>query len=91
MRGVTMTTALVDLESAQAAIQFDRCDPYAPNPGVQTGLYAISNPRLVSTPQPKSFMRITTDRYRYTLMHTDHASETTTTPCLTTIRSRPTP
>jgi hypothetical protein len=44
MRGVTMATALVDLASAQAAMQFDRCDSDAPNPGVQNGLYAISNP-----------------------------------------------
>jgi hypothetical protein len=45
-----MATALVDVESEQAVMQFDRGDPYAPNPGVQNGLYAIANPWLVSTP-----------------------------------------
>jgi hypothetical protein len=44
MPGVTMATALVDIESEQAAMQVDRRDPYAPSPGIQNGLYAISNP-----------------------------------------------
>jgi hypothetical protein len=33
MPGVTMATALVDIESEQAAMQVNRCDPYATKSG----------------------------------------------------------
>lgn len=91
MRSVTTATARVDVASEHAAIQFDCCSRHAPNPGVQNGLCAISNPRRVSTPQPQSFLRMTIDRDRHTLIHADHAGTNNNAPFLTTIRSPSTP